>query len=125
MSPTGQLTFDDIRVNPSVSAIDEDRLSAKAWEVYKLFRDGVVHTIDLIFPRGIICPYCCRWFRPFRGMHVNCQYNARVNEVRQVLRALGLTIDLVKEGEGGNNTYKIVRFEGSRYQEHLKETGRN
>lgn len=98
-----QLMLAEILLNPSVKEKDELRLSKQAKEIYDLLQLGPVTTWELSI--------------------IACQYNARVNEIRQALMPLGLTVDLTEEGEGGNNKYEIVEFEGSKYQAHLRKKG--
>lgn len=98
-----QLLLTEILVNPSVETEDEMRLSNQAKEIYGLLQLGPVTTSELAA--------------------IACQYNARVNEIRRALLEKGLTIDLTEKGEGGNNKYEIVNFEGSKYEAHLKKEG--
>lgn len=90
-------------LNPSVEEKDELRLSRQAREIYGLLQLGSARTSELAT--------------------IGLQYNARINEIRHAIMELGLTIDLTEEGEGGNNKYEIVEFEGSRYQTHLRKKG--
>lgn len=99
-----QMHLSEILLNPSVEEKDELRLSRQAKEIYGLLQLGPARTSEL----NVIA----------------CQYNARINEIRQALMPLGLTVDLTKQGDGGNNEYEIVEFEGSKYQAHLRKEGR-
>jgi len=97
--------FEEILLNPSVPADEELRLSVQALKIWGIFRRGLpVFTSQL--------------------SKVACQYNARLNEVRQALMKFDLTIDLTHKSRFGNNTYEIVRFQGSKYQKHLREIGK-
>ena len=98
-----QMMLAEIPLNPSVRAKDELRLSKQAREVYEKLQTGPLTTGEL--------------------SDIACQYNARLNEIRHTLQPLGLTVDLVKEGNNGNNEYAIVEFEGSNYQKHLQKRG--
>jgi len=118
-----QMLLSEVPVNPSVEPEDELRLSAQALDIYKRLKHKAMWTADLILPDGVICPLCgfCSSLSP--ETHINCQYNARLNEIRHALMEMGLTVDLTEECASGNNKYEIVNFEGSRFQAHLKETG--
>lgn len=93
----------EILLNPSVEEKDELRLSNQAKEIYDLLQLGPVTTSE--------------------AATIACQYNARINEIRQALMPLGLAVDETN-GEGGNNKYEIVNFEGSKYKAHLRKTGK-
>ena len=118
-----QMMLAEVPVNPSVKPEDELRLSRQALEVYKMLRWKPMWTSDLILPSGVVCIYCSWHFKPDQLTHINCQYLARLYEIRQALMPLGLTVDLTEEGESGNNKYEIVEFKGSRYQAHLRKRG--
>ncbi|GAH43380.1 unnamed protein product, partial [marine sediment metagenome] len=95
-----QMQLSEIPLNPSVKKKDELRLSRQAKEIYDLLQLGPVTTDE--------------------ASAIAKQYNARINEIRHALLELGLTVD-EKDGQGGNNKYEIVKFEGSCYQTHLKK----
>lgn len=95
-------TLFDIPLNPSVKEKDELRLSKQAKELYDLLGLGPVTTGE--------------------AAAIACQYNARFNEIRATLMDMGLTVDMT-EGQGGNNSYEIVNFKGSKYQAHLRKKG--
>ena len=97
-----QMLLSEILLNPSVKEKDELRLSKQAKEIYDLLGLGPVTTGE--------------------AATIACQYNARINEIRQALMDIGLTVDET-DGVGGNNKYEIVNFEGSKYQEHLRKKG--
>jgi hypothetical protein len=99
------MTF-ELLLNPSVEAGDEQRLSAQARRILTLFRTrhglGLeVSTIDL--------------------QHIGLQYNARLYEVRRFLIRRGECIDLIRNGEGGVNYYKIVPLEKSEFYKNNKD----
>ena len=100
---TEQLTL-DILLNPSVKSQDEIRLSKQAQKIYKLLLRGEVFTSQMAV--------------------IACQYNARLSEIRIALLPFNKTVDLIFEDPTGNNAYKIVQFEGSKYQEHLRNLGK-
>lgn len=97
-----QMQLVEILLNPSVKEKDELRLTKQAKEIYDLLGLGPVTTDEA----SIIAK----------------QYNARFNEIRTALMPLGLTVDMT-EGQGGNNSYEIVNFEGSKYEAHLRKKG--
>ena len=85
-----QLLLTDLEIlnNPSVNAQDEIRLSNQAYAILRLLQKGPVTTSQLA--------------------EVACQYNARIFEVRQALRPLGLDVKLTQRNPNGNNVYEIV-----------------
>lgn len=97
-----QLLLSEILLNSSVKEKDELRLSKQAKEIYDLLGLGPVTTDE--------------------ASAIAKQYNARFNEIRHALQPLGLTVDET-EGQGGNNSYEIVNFEGSKYAAHLRKKG--
>ena len=97
-----QMLLCEIRLNPSVKAEDELRLSRQAREIYNLLNLGPVKTSE--------------------AAAIACQYNARINEVRHAIVKLGLMVDEIP-GQGGDNTYKIVPIEQSTFWKNVKAKG--
>jgi len=91
-----------MKVNRTVEEKDRPRLSRQAQEIYEALQRGPMRTSQLV--------------------QLAVQYNARLKEVRDYLRADGLTVDCVF-GDAGNNLYEIRPFAGSRYQHELLKKG--
>ena len=94
-----QMTFSQLRLNPSVPKAQRLRLSKQAKAVYNRLVAGPIWTNELIT--------------------IAKQYNARINEIRKCLMEFGLTVDMVESRPDGNNRYKIVPLHGSKYQAKL------
>lgn len=90
----GQLTFEDVLVNPSVATAEEMRLGNQAYEIYKLF-------------------FKFRRVSNVQMQEIAMQYNARIYEIRKALarERTGKTIALVSKAEGGLNYYSLVNEE--------------
>ncbi len=91
MSINGQLTFEDMLSNPSVTSADEMRLSAQAWDIYKLlWKFKEVSNVQM--------------------SEIAMQYNARIYEIRQALAEAGSNreLRLVRRCDGGLNYYSLV-----------------
>lgn len=92
MSPVyGQLTFEDMLLNPSVEVADELRLSHQAYAIYSLFFkfERVSNT---------------------QMQEIAMQYNARIFEIREALKRerTGKAIALVHKGPAGLNYYSLI-----------------
>ncbi len=94
-----QMTFENLRTNPTVPKADVLRLKRQAIAIYNHLKAGPMTTEQLNL--------------------IAHQYNARINELRRWLKGYGLTIDCIAHDRHGNNTYKLVPFAGSRYQAQL------
>jgi hypothetical protein len=82
--------------NATVPAAIAPRLKHQAQAIYSALKRGPLWTNDL------------------RAMAA--QYNARLKEIREMLRKSGMTIDVTAKGRDGNNRYALRPFAGSRYQ---------
>jgi len=91
----GQLTFEDLFLNPSVTVRDELRLKWQAWLIYQLFfkRPGEVSNLQM--------------------QEIAMQYNARLFEIREALarEKTGKTIKLIRRCKRGLNFYALVNVE--------------
>jgi hypothetical protein len=96
-----QLTFDNIRSNPSVPKIDISRLRRQTIRIYNHLLAGPLWTNQLV------------------GMAK--QYNARLKEIREMLAEYSWTVDMTLRGKDGNNRYELRPLAGSKYQAHLMQ----
>lgn len=94
-----QLSFENLRLNPSVPKEAGIRLKKQAKVIYNRLITGPVWTSELIT--------------------IARQYNARLNEIRKVLREFGLTVDIIGSKPNGDNRYAIRPLYGSKYQAKL------
>ena len=94
----------DVRPNPSVTRTEIRRLKHQADEIYMRLRKGPVWTSELSF--------------------IAKQYNARIKEIREMLRDSGMTVDCTFKGRDGNNRYEIRPIHGSNYQKSLMKRHR-
>jgi hypothetical protein len=100
----GQMTFEDLRVNPTVQNAELPRLKRQAIAIYKLLQRGPLYTNQL--------------------RQLASQYNARIKELRAWLRKFGMTIDLTQRRPDGNNRYELRPYFGSHYQQTLLQKRR-
>jgi hypothetical protein len=88
-----------IELNRTVEPADRPRLGMQAMKIYERLKWGPVTTSEL--------------------SKMAAQYGARIKEIREMLAASGLTVDMVKRDPAGNNLYKIRPFHGSNYEREL------
>jgi len=101
-----QLCFDDLLLNPSVQAEDEQRLTQQAKKILQIFvrarQEG-------------------RLVANTQLMSLACQYSARLWEIRRYLVPNGFCIDLVRRGEGGINYYSMLPLSESLFYKNHPE----
>lgn len=89
---SGQLTFEDIRVNPSVKPEDENRLSGHVWQMLKRLEQGPATNKELIDLTGTF------------------NFTARASEMRKLLETRGKGLIITEKavgGQSGVNMYEI------------------
>ena len=93
--PGVQLTFDDIKLNPSVLAEDQERLTNQARDIFHIMASENQQTKKL------------NRMSTSELSTMACQYNARILEIRRHLEKKGFTV-FCEHGEGGENWYQIM-----------------
>ena len=90
--PPHQMTFTELSLNSSVLEKDAKRLSRQTRQIFDRMNNRNLPPIST----GELSD-------------IAKQYNARIYEIREMLRPHGFKIECIK-AEGGNNHYRIVKL---------------